>query len=181
MDKKWKKVQEKIIYSQGFVQLKEELCNHTQKEIQHRFFRMEFLDWVNIVPITAQNEVVLVNQYRFGTEEVTLEVPGGTLDEGENQPSLAGQRELLEETGYQAEEIISLGQVAVNPAIQNNYCHFYLAPEVTKIQEQNLDATEDISLELIPIEEVSSLLQAGEIEHSLSVLALLYAQSYLGV
>ncbi|AGB40886.1 NTP pyrophosphohydrolase [Halobacteroides halobius DSM 5150] len=178
MDNKWSKIKEKMIYQRDFVKLKEELCYHQEKEINYSFFRMEFLDWVNIVPVTSQHEIVLVKQYRFGTEKVTLEVPGGTLDPGEKKPKLAAQRELREETGYQAETIVNLGKVAANPAIQNNYCHFYLAEEAKKLQEQDLDLTEDIELMLVPITEIDTLIDSGKINHSLAVLALLYTQRY---
>ncbi|GAB6100723.1 NUDIX hydrolase [Halanaerocella petrolearia] len=178
MDNKWQGIKEKVIYRRDFVKFKEELYQHQEKGIKHSFFRMEFLDWVNIVPITFQQEVVLVKQYRFGTEEVTLEVPGGTLDQGEDNPRLAAKRELREETGYQATEIIDLGKVAANPAIQNNYCYFYLAEGAKQVQKQDLDLTEDIELILVPIEEIDSLIGSGNIDHSLAVLALLYAQRY---
>ncbi len=175
----WEVQDRKIIYKSGIVSFKEEKCYHTKKKIIHPFFKMEFLDWVNIVPLTTKEEVVLVKQYRFGIDEVTLEVPAGTLDKGEQDPQLAAQRELLEETGYSSNDIVSLGKVAANPAIQNNYCHFYLAKDVILTSEQDLDLTEDIEIELVKLTEIDSLISSGQIKHSLSILNLLYAKEYL--
>ena len=178
MKNQWDIIKEKILYDEGIVRFSEQECYHSEKDVEHNFFKMEFLDWVNIVPITSDNQLVLVKQYRFGTEEVTLELPGGTLDDGEGAPKLAAERELLEETGYKGKELISLGNVAVNPAIQNNYCHFYLATEVDKFQEQELDNSEDIEVVLVPWAEIDDLISSGEITHSLTILGIMYAQKY---
>jgi 8-oxo-dGTP pyrophosphatase MutT (NUDIX family) len=178
MKNRWKIINDKVLYNKGIVRFREQECYHPQKDIEHHFFKMEFLDWVNIVPITSDNQVVLVKQYRFGTAEVTLELPGGTLDAGETDSKLAARRELLEETGYQGSDLISLGNVAVNPAIQDNHCHFYLASDITKVQTQQLDDSEDIEVVLVSWDEVDELIANNQIEHSLSVLAILYAQKY---
>ena len=179
MKKRWDIIKEKILYDQGIVRFSEQECYHPEKEVEHNFFKMEFLDWVNIIPLTEDGQLVLVKQYRFGTEEVTLELPGGTLDAGENKPQLAAERELLEETGYQGQDLVSLGNVAVNPAIQNNYCHFYFVSEVEKVQQQELDNSEDIEVVLVSWSEVDELIADGEITHSLTILGILYAQRYL--
>ncbi|MGM0501395.1 MAG: NUDIX hydrolase [Bacillota bacterium] len=179
MDNPWEIIKDKILYSNGMVKFREQECYHSKKDVGHHFFRMEFLDWVNVVPITTDNQVVLVRQYRFGTEKFTLELPGGTLDLGEDDPKLAAKREMLEETGYLGEELVSLGNVAVNPAIQNNYCHFYLTANVTKVQQQELDNSEDIEIVLASWSEIDELIAQQEIEHSLTVLGIMYAQRYL--
>ncbi|MFO7819258.1 MAG: NUDIX hydrolase [Halanaerobacter sp.] len=178
MKNQWDIIEEKILYDHGIVSFKEQKCYHTKKDVRHDFFKMEFLDWVNIIPLTPDEELILVKQYRFGTEELTLELPGGTLDDGESVPQLAAERELSEETGYKSQELFPLGKVAVNPAIQNNYCHFYLAQEVVKEQEQELDNSEDIEVISISWEEADELIASGEINHSLTILGILYAQRY---
>jgi len=179
MEKIWEKKDSKVIYQRGIVSFKEELCYHNKKKISYPFFKMEFMDWVNVVPITAKNEVVFVKQYRFGIDDITLEVPAGTLDVGENNPEVAAKRELLEETGYASQNMIYLGKVAVNPAIQNNYCHFYLAEGASLVGEQDLDLTEDIEIKLIKLADIDELISSGSINHSLAVLALLHAKDYL--
>ncbi len=174
----WQIEEDKTIYQEGIVSFKESLCYHQDKKIFHSFFKMEFLDWVNVVAITESGQLILVEQYRFGTNQSTLEIPGGTLDDGEKENSLAARRELLEETGYSSNQLIELGRVAVNPAIQNNYCYFYLAEDAKYLQKQDLDLTEDIEVLLIDWKKVNQYIDCGKITHSLSILALLKAKEY---
>jgi len=101
---------------------------------------LQFPDWVLILALTPQEEVVMVRQYRHGTEQVCLELPGGLVDPDDDSPELSARRELLEETGYQADEITLLGECFPQPAILSNKCFFYLAENAAQIQSQDLDA-----------------------------------------
>ena len=76
-------------------------------------------NWVNVVAFTPDNSLVLIRQYRQGTDSVTLETPGGIVDEGESYLE-AARRELREETGYEADQLVEIGVVAPNPALQSN-------------------------------------------------------------
>ena len=108
-------------------------CNLAQapgKEDIRDFYVLKLADWANVIPITDDEQVVFVKQYRHGTSQVTLEIPGGIVDPGDRDPKEAAERELFEETGYRAKELILLGQQHPNPAIQNNTCHTYLALDV---------------------------------------------------
>ncbi|MGH9901890.1 MAG: NUDIX hydrolase, partial [Pyrinomonadaceae bacterium] len=82
---------------------------------EHDFYVIEAPDWINVIPLTADDEVVMIEQYRHGTEEITLEIPGGMVDAGES-PREAAARELIEETGYAAREVVELGRTRPNPA-----------------------------------------------------------------
>lgn len=132
------------------------------------FFVVEANDWMNVIPVTEEGKIVCVHQYRHGTEEVSLEIPGGVIDEGES-PLDAAHRELVEETGYEAESIEQIGVVAPNPAIQNNRCYTFLARNVRRVRDQNLDAMEDIAVELIDPADVPALIASGRINHGLVV------------
>jgi 8-oxo-dGTP pyrophosphatase MutT (NUDIX family) len=136
------------------------------------FYVLESSQWVNVIPLTAENEVVLVQQYRHGIRSLTLEIPGGLVDEGDS-PEEAARRELDEETGYDAKEMILLGAVHPNPAIQNNECFTYLAQEVSFAGGQHQDEKEDIEVVLRPLSEIPALIRNGEISHAL-VLAAFY-------
>lgn len=136
----------------------------------HDFFILESSPWVNIIPLTSKNEVVLVQQYRHGIRDVTLEIPGG-LVEPHDSPEEAARRELLEETGYQEESLICLGAVHPNPAIQNNLCYTFLAENVYRAGKQNQDEREDIEVILRPLLDIPRLIREGAITHSLVIVA----------
>jgi ADP-ribose pyrophosphatase len=136
----------------------------------HDFFVMESSSWVNIIPLTPKKEVVMVRQYRHGTREITLEIPGG-LVEHQDDPETAALRELREETGYTAVSAVSLGYVHPNPAIQNNRCYTFLAEDCAPAGGQQQDEKEDIEVVLIPLHDIPRLIQAGVITHALVIAA----------
>ena len=145
---------------------------------EHSFFVLESPDWVNIIPLTPEGEVVMIHQFRHGTEEVTLEIPGGMVDASDDDPAESVRRELLEETGYAAEEIIHIGTVQPNPAFLNNKCFTYLALNARRQQPPQLDGSEDIAVELVPLADVMGLIGNGRISHALVVAAFYHYENY---
>lgn len=142
----------------------------TQEE--HDFYILESPDWVNVIPLTPDNQIVLIRQYRHGIREVTLEIPGGIV-EGTDSSEEAARRELREETGYEASQMILLGDVRPNPAFLNNRCATYVAKDVEKVGMQHQDEKEDIEVLLRPVTDIPALIKEGRITHSL-VLAAFY-------
>lgn len=140
----------------------------------HDFWVIHPPDWVNLVALTEDNQLILVEQWRHGTGEVTLEIPGGMIDPGET-PEQAARRELREETGYAAEKLQQIGVVEPNPAIQSNRCTTFLALDCQKVAETHFDATEECVLRLEPAKTVADLLRNGTIDHALVVAALNFA------
>jgi len=137
---------------------------------EHDFYVIESSDWVNIIPLTADQKVVMVRQYRHGSKQVTLEIPGGLVDPGDT-PEKAAFRELLEETGYQAEEWVKIGSVSPNPAIFNNRCYTFVARNLKKVSDPKPDQTEDLEVVLIPIPDIPKLIREGAIDHAIVVAA----------
>jgi len=134
---------------------------------------IQCLNWANVVAITADKKIVLVRQYRHGVDDLTLELPGGAVHIGED-PLLAAQRELEEETGYTAKEWKLLGEVDSNPAFMSNSCKTYLALDAVKTHSQNLDPLEEIEVVLKNVDEIKPMIKSREITHSLIVAALFF-------
>ena len=130
-------------------------------------------DWVNVVPVTVNDEVVLVRQFRFGTWSNTLEIPGGMLDAGEDALA-AASRELEEETGYRPAKVTPLGVSHPNPAIFDNRLHTFLAEGCVRVHDGRPDASEDLQVVVVPRQELRALVTRGEITHSLVLAALLF-------
>lgn len=149
--------------------------NHSRNEGRQKgktfsFYVIKPNNWLNVIPVTPEGEVILIRQFRHGIGSVTLEVPGGMIDEGED-PALAAARELLEETGYTSDPIVPLGVNHPNPALQDNICHSFFAPNARKIQEPVLDFTEDIDIVLVPLKDIPSMIKKGAITHALVITA----------
>ncbi len=137
----------------------------------YSFYLLNTPHWVNIVPITREGQLVLVRQYRQGTEEVTLEIPGGMMDPQDDSPEDAARRELLEETGYAAGDMRQAGWVEPNPALQNNRCYTFVAEGLHTPGPLQPDGSEDIEVVHIPLAEVSDYVRSGRIRHSLVIAA----------
>lgn len=138
----------------------------------------EFRAWANVLALTKNGQVVLVRQYRHGVRDVLLELPGGVVEDGEDPPEGA-RRELLEETGYAASELIQVGKLYPNPALQINTLYCFLALDAEKICEQKLDAGEDIEVHLLPLDELIRLAKQGQFPHALQASVLFQVLLYL--
>jgi len=165
----WRRQSSEIIADCRVFQVRRDVSVSPHRGSEHNFFVLESSDWINIIPLTANNEVVMIEQYRHGSEEVTLEIPGGMVDAGES-PKHAAAREMLEETGYAAtHEVIALGKVRPNPAIHNNWIHTFLARDVDLRNKPVIESTEHTVVRLVPLAQIPALIANGAINHALVV------------
>jgi ADP-ribose pyrophosphatase len=168
--KPWKIVSTHTDRSYRVFDLRKDRAVSPRTKEEYDFFVLESNPWVNVIPLTDDHQVVLVRQYRHGIRDVTLEIPGGLVDDGDT-PEQAAWRELSEETGFGAEEMIPLGFVHPNPAIQNNKCFTFFAKNALQVGEQKQDGGEDIEIVLRPLSEIPGLIRDGAISHSLVIVA----------
>jgi ADP-ribose pyrophosphatase len=170
MIKPWKRVRSKPTQSFRVFSIRTDTTISPRTGRKHDFYILESRDWINVIPLTDNQQVVMIKQYRHGSREVTLEIPGGLVDAGDT-PKKAAARELLEETGYQAKKWQKIGVVNPNPALFNNRCHTFLAQDIKKISDPSPDQTEDIEVVLIPLKRIHGLILNGEIDHAMVITA----------
>lgn len=135
---------------------------------------IHFPDWIVVLPVTSDQTVVMIHQYRHGNEKICLELPGGLVDPDDDCLETTVHRELLEETGYRSKRIVKIGETYPQPAVLSNRCIFYLANDAEQIGKMSLDAGEDISLVHVPIHAIPSKIKRQEINNAMTILAFSY-------
>jgi 8-oxo-dGTP pyrophosphatase MutT (NUDIX family) len=129
--------------------------------------------WANVLALDPENRVVLVNQYRHGSRDFSLELPGGVVGDGET-PLEAAMRELEEETGYTAgppEELISMNP---NPALLGNSITTAIARDAVKTSRESFDENEEAETLLVTIDELERRFRGGGFTHALMLAAIGY-------
>lgn len=186
MSQKWKILNSQKIFQNNYFSLRTDKCELPNNVIMPRYYVMEFPNWVHVVPFTEKNEIVLLKQYRHPTQKRWIEIPGGTIhgassSEGKKKssqkesPKEAAQRELLEETGFQAQKIKKLGCHYPNPALQTNKIHVFLALGCKKIAEPSLDPYEDLKVVLWNLPRLFTAIRKNQIKHSLMIPSIMMA------
>jgi len=135
---------------------------------------IDCVNWVNVIALTPDRRLVMIEQYRHGSTTVELEIPGGMIDPTDASPLAAGLRELREETGYEGENPRIIGQIFPNPAIMSNVCFTVLVEQCECRHPLQFDHGEDLITQLVPVTDIPHLVATGEIQHSLVVVALYY-------
>lgn len=174
MIKPWKTISSELIGDFRVFQLRSELKQSPRTGKDFNFYVIDSVNWVNVVPVTPDNQLVMVEQYRHGSKTVELEIPGGMMDPEDTSPILAGLRELREETGYEGDGAEVIGQVWPNPAIMSNVCYTVLAKNCQLKHAIELDHSEDVVTRLVPVSEIENLVHSQKIKHCIVVAALFH-------
>lgn len=170
----------KYIFNDSWCKLRKDAYKTPQGKIVDSYYVYEFPEWVTAVPVTEDGRIVMVRQYRHALGEICLETPGGCVDDTDLNHEEAIKRELLEETGYAFSSYQYLGKVSANPSTNTNLMHMFLATGGKKISEQQLDANEEIEIELFTMEEIKNLIRENKIVQAMHVTCFLYALQELG-
>jgi ADP-ribose pyrophosphatase len=166
--KNWKMYSKELVTNAKVFKYFKYLRESRESTKRGEFDVLECPNWVNIIPITTNGEIILVEQYRHGTDEITFEIPGGVMNRDE-RPLESAKRELREETGYFSDNWIDLGKVDVNPAFMTNSCHVFLAKDCVLKNEQDLDPLEEINVHLFSENKLEKMIIEQKIKHSLVV------------
>ena len=176
MIKKWTQLSSQLAFDHRWYKVRQDQVQLPNGHIVDDYFVSVRPDIAMVLPVTPQGEVVLVQQYRHGAGEILLELPAGTFDPAQEDAAVAATRELEEETGYRAARLETLATLYDNPVKETHRIHLFLARDVEKVGPQQLDITEDIEVVTVPMAQIETYIQSGDIQVAGTLSAL-----YLGL
>ena len=172
MIKPWKLNSTKQLANYRIFTIRSDFKVSPRTQAEHDFFVIDCANWVNVIAVTPDQQLVMVEQYRHGSNTVELEIPGGMIDKTDDSPVVAGTRELREETGSEGEQAGLIGEIFPNPALMSNICYTVLVENCRCVHPVQFDHGEDIITRLIPVAELPKLVAQKKIGHSLVAVAL---------
>lgn len=170
---KWQVIDNQFVFDCSIFKVSREHCIHPKDGRSGEFFVLHCPDWVQVLALTPERNIVLIRQFRFGTKRISLEIPGGIIEVGED-PVMAAERELLEETGFRGENAQLLTTIYPNPAIQDNKLYTVFIENCRLVTGQALDRLEEIEFLTIPVHHLWERIRQGEIDHGVALDALLF-------
>ncbi|MHA1673183.1 MAG: NUDIX domain-containing protein [Promethearchaeota archaeon] len=175
MIQKWKLIGESTVFKSFPYNVAEKIYKKPKDGGEFNAYVIQAPTWANVIGRTVDYKILLIRQYRFGTDKVELEIPGGMIEPGES-PLAGVQRELEEETGFISTKWKQIGVVDANPAIQNNKCYTFLADEIEAKGSINFDPDEDIEFEFATLEEVRAYVANGQITNTFIIAAMYWME-----
>lgn len=176
MIRPWQKLSTKLLGNFKIFTIRSDRKVSPRTQAEHDFFVIDSSNWVNVIAITPDQKLVMVEQYRHGSNTVELEIPGGMIDAEDASPVAGGVRELREETGYEGTNARILGETYPNPAIMSNTCYTVLVENCQNVHPVAFDHGEDLITRLVPVADIPRLVAEKKIGHSLVVVALYHLE-----
>ncbi len=179
MIQKWEKLSSEIVYQKKWLKIKEEACKLPIGQIIDPYIIVDVPNFCNVFVVTPDEEVIMVKQYRHAAGIISIEMPGGMIDEGED-PKIAAAREMQEETGYTSDQMECLFTICPNPPLENNHAWFFLAKNAVQNRQISLDQFEDIELVKFSKSAFMQCLLNNEFTHGTQLGAMFAASVKLG-
>ena len=170
----WEVHASEIVYEAGIMKLRKNRSTNPRNGSEGDYFILHFPDWVTVLPFTKDGKLVVIRQYRHGSDSYEIEIPGGCLEQGED-PITGGLRELEEETAYCGGTARLIGKVRPNTSTQDNWCYTVIAEGVELSGERNLDEGEDIEVMLMSPKEVRQAVAEGLLTNAMMISSLYFA------
>ena len=172
--KPWDKIDSQPLADYRIFRIRSQRAISPRTRQAHEFFVIDSVNWVNVIAVTPDEQLVMIEQFRHGSGTVELEIPGGMIDPDDGSPEVAAVRELREETGYAGVNPRRIGHIFPNPAIMSNSCFTVMLENCRCVHPVEFDHGEDLVTRLVPISDIPRLVATGKIQHSLVVVGLYY-------
>lgn len=170
--KYWEKISSKSIHQDRWISLRADECKLPNGGVISPYYVLEEKDWIHIIAENDNNEVLAIRQYRYAGNSVCTEIPAGCIEENES-PLQAAQRELKEETGFEADQWDHVISPFANPARQTNRIHVYKATRLKDTGVKNLDDNEEIEHFFMSITDLKKKIYSGEFSQALQIASVL--------
>lgn len=177
---KWKVLSSEYLFNDNWFKVRRERCETPGGKIVDPYYIYDFSTWVGALPVTEGGKILMVKQYRHAIGETCMEIPGGCVDDTDENLEAAIARELKEETGYAFSSFEYLGKISPNPSTNSNLMHMFLAKGGKKVADQQLDDNEEIEVVEMSMEELKGLMRNNQLLQAMHVSCLLYGLEKLG-
>ncbi|MEK7085873.1 MAG: NUDIX hydrolase [Patescibacteria group bacterium] len=175
----WKILKSEIVLKNKFFSIKKDKCQKTDNKIVNNYFTVNRPEVAVIAAFTPQKKLIIINQYRHPVKSLDYELPAGYLEPHDTNITQAAQRELLEETGYKAAKLKKIHETYASAGFMNNRVHFFIGFNAKKIQKQQLDESEELTVHLLSFKKALKLLKEEKIKDLGSVAGILLVKEYL--